>query len=128
MEDNRNDLIVIVAGYTKPMEQFISSNSGLESRFNRFLHFPDYSVDELLAILHLKAKQSGYELSEDAIDSVKSMLALGALTPESFGNARGVRNILEHAVSAQANRLSQLENITKEDLLLLTREDFQPQL
>ena len=124
MEDHRDDLIVIVAGYIEPMEQFIHSNPGLESRFNRFIHFPDYSVEEMLAIFDMRCSQSGYELHEEARGMLKSLLALASMDVKGFGNARGVRNLFEKAVAAQANRLASDPEITKEDLLLLTAEDI----
>lgn len=124
MEDNRDDLIVIVAGYTKLMEEFVHSNPGLESRFNRFLHFPDYTVDEMMAIFDMRCSQNGYTLSEDARDLLRSLLALYSLDVKGFGNARGVRNLFERAVSAQANRLASDPEITKDDLMLLTADDI----
>jgi len=124
MEDNRDDLIVIVAGYIELMEEFIHSNPGLESRFNRFLHFPDYSVDEMMAIFDMRCSQNGYTLNEDARDLLRSLLALYSLDIKGFGNARGVRNLFERAVSAQANRLATDPEITKEDLMTLTADDI----
>ncbi len=124
MEDHRDDLIVIVAGYTELMDDFVHSNPGLESRFNRFLDFPDYSVSEMLDIFGMRCKKSAYRLAEDAKDTLKALLALGALEPKSFGNARGVRNLFERAVSAQANRLAQQESVTRDELMLLTADDI----
>ncbi|MDD3337008.1 MAG: AAA family ATPase [Eubacteriales bacterium] len=124
MEDHRDDLVVIVAGYTELMEEFISSNPGLESRFNRFLNFPDYSVQEMLDIFDMRCGKSGYALAEDARDLLKSLLALLSLDVKGFGNARGVRNLFERAVSAQANRLAQASDITKEMLMTLTADDI----
>lgn len=124
MEDHRDDLIVIVAGYTELMEAFIRSNPGLESRFNRFLHFPDYSIDEMMAIFDLRCHQSGYTLAEDAKPILRDLLKLLSLDVKGFGNARGVRNLFERAVTAQANRLSTDPEITREDLMLLTADDI----
>ena len=124
MEDNRDDLVVIVAGYIELMEEFVHSNPGLESRFNRFLHFPDYSVDEMMAIFDMRCSQNSYTLSDDARDLLRSLLALYSLDVKGFGNARGVRNLFERAVSAQANRLATDPEITKEDLMLLTADDI----
>lgn len=124
MEDHREDLIVIVAGYTNLMEEFIHSNPGLESRFNRFIHFPDYTVEEMLGIFDMRCDKSGYVLAENARDLLKSLLALYSLDTEGFGNARGVRNLFERAVSAQADRLARAEQITREELMLLTAEDI----
>lgn len=123
MEDHRDDLIVIVAGYIELMEEFIHSNPGLESRFNRFLDFPDYTVEEMKQIFEMRCKKSGYTLAEDAVEPLKTMLRLFSLNQKSFGNARGVRNLFERAVSAQANRLAKKESITREELMLLTLDD-----
>ena len=124
MEDNRDDLIVIVAGYTELMEEFVHSNPGLESRFNRFLHFPDYTIDEMMAIFDMRCSQSGYALAEDARPILRELLKLGSLDIKGFGNARGVRNLFERAVTAQANRLAADAHITKEDLMTLTADDL----
>ena len=125
MEDHRDDLIVIVAGYIELMEEFVHSNPGLESRFNRFLDFKDYTVDEMIAIFEMRCHKSGYTLAEDARDLLRGLLALLSLDVKSFGNARGVRNLFERAVSAQANRLAaSTEPITKETLMLLTSDDI----
>ena len=124
MEDHRDDLVVIVAGYTELMEEFIHSNPGLESRFNRFMHFPDYTVEEMLAIFDMRCKKSGYELEADARDLLKGLLALFSLDNKGFGNARGVRNLFERAVSAQANRLASMTDITREQLMCLTSDDL----
>ena len=124
MEDHREDLVVIVAGYTELMEAFVKSNPGLESRFNRFIHFPDYTVQEMLDIFEMRCRKSGYELDGDARELLKSLLALCSLDVEGFGNARGVRNLFERAVSAQADRLARQANVTREQLMLLTADDI----
>ncbi len=124
MEDHRDDLVVIVAGYTKLMETFVHSNPGLESRFNRFMRFPDYTVEEMLAIFDMRCQKSGYTLADDARDLLKSLLALLSLDTDGFGNARGVRNLFERAVSAQADRLASLATVTREELMLLTSADI----
>jgi len=124
MEDNRDDLIVIVAGYTELMEEFVKSNPGLESRFNRFLHFPDYTIDEMTAIFDMRCSQNGYTLAEDARPILRDLLKLKSLDVKGFGNARGVRNLFESAVTAQANRLSTDSDITKDDLMTLTADDI----
>ena len=124
MEDRREDLVVIVAGYIGPMEDFLHSNPGLESRFNRFLHFPDYTVDELAAIFDLRCQKSGYQLAMDARGLLRDILARASQDAVGFGNARGVRNLFEHAVSQQANRLARQSDWTRESLMLLTEEDL----
>jgi SpoVK/Ycf46/Vps4 family AAA+-type ATPase len=124
MEDNRDDLIVIVAGYVELMEEFVHSNPGLESRFNRFLHFPDYSVDEMMAIFDMRCSQSGYTLAEEARSILRDVIKLASMDVKGFGNARGIRNLFERAVSVQANRLAKASEITKDDLMLLTADDI----
>ena len=124
MEDNRDDLVVIVAGYTELMEEFVHSNPGLESRFNRFLHFPDYSVEEMMAIFDMRCSQNGYELAEGARPILKDVIKLHSMDVKGFGNGRGVRNLFERAVTAQANRLATDPDITKEDLMTLTADDI----
>ena len=122
MEDHRDDLVVIVAGYTDLMEKFIHSNPGLESRFNRFLLFPDYTVDEMMAIFKMRCGK-GYVLTEEAEPLVRDYIAEESAAGDSFGNARGVRNIFEHILVAQNNRLAAMENVTREDLTVITADD-----
>jgi len=124
MEDNRDDLIVIVAGYIELMQEFVRSNPGLESRFNRFLHFPDYTIDEMMSIFDMRCTQSGYALAEDARPVLRDVIKLESMDVKGFGNARGIRNLFEKAVTAQANRLATDPEITKEDLMSLTADDI----
>lgn len=125
MEDNRDDLVVIVAGYTDEMHDFLTSNPGLISRFNKYIDFPDYTDDELMAILAMNAKKQGYVVSEGANGVVRAMLeAMTVGDRLDFGNARGMRNTLEKLVQAQANRLANLTcEITKDMLCEITEED-----
>ena len=125
MEDNRDDLVVIVAGYDGLMDDFIHSNPGLESRFNRFLHFDDYSMDEMMAIFKMRCDKGCYTLEAGAEELVRAYIERENDGGISFGNARGVRNLFEKILVQQANRLAQLESVTKEALMLLTREDVQ---
>ena len=122
MEDHRDDLVVIVAGYTDLMEKFIHSNPGLESRFNRFLLFEDYSLDELMAIFKMRCGK-GYILSPEAEPLVRDYIAEESADGDGFGNARGVRNIFEHILVAQNNRLAKMETVTRDDLMTLTADD-----
>ena len=125
MEDHRDDLVVIVAGYTDLMEKFIHSNPGLESRFNKYFQFEDYTAPELLSIFQSMAKKNGYALSEDAEGWLKEDLQdLYDNRDENFGNARDVRNRFEKAVAKQADRLAAMENPTVEQLMELTVEDL----
>jgi SpoVK/Ycf46/Vps4 family AAA+-type ATPase len=125
MEDHRDDLVVIVAGYNELMEDFIHSNPGLESRFNRFLHFDDYSMDEMMAIFRMRCDKGCYTLENGAEELLREYIRRENTDGISFGNARGVRNLFEKILVQQANRLAQLEGVTKEALMLLTREDVQ---
>ena len=122
MEDHRADLIVIVAGYTELMSNFINANPGLESRFNRFLLFEDYSLDELMAIFKMRCGK-GYILSPEAEPLVRDYIAEESADGDGFGNARGVRNIFEHILVAQNNRLAKLDTVTRDDLMTLLPED-----
>ena len=124
MEDYREDLVVIVAGYTNEMEQFLRSNTGLVSRFNKYIDFPDYSDEELLQILEGMAKEAGFHLAKETGELVAHYLQ--TMEPEEkdkFGNARGIRNLFEKMVTAQANRVVGFDNPTVEQLSELMPED-----
>lgn len=124
MEDNRDNLVVIVAGYKKEMEKFLESNTGLISRFNKFIEFEDYAVEELIDILVMMAKKAGMQLNEEAIACVRNRLSgMTRAKMKVFGNARGIRNVFEKIVTNQANRIVQIENITKEKLVQIELED-----
>ena len=122
MEDHRDDLVVIVAGYTDLMDRFIHSNPGLESRFNRFLLFDDYTTDEMVEIFRMQCKKGCYQLTEEAQPLIRDYIAEES-ADDSFGNARGVRNLFEHVLVAQNNRLATMEKITREDLMTITADD-----
>ncbi len=125
LEDMRDDLIVIVAGYTELMEQFVNSNPGLKSRFNRFLEFPDYTVDELMGIFDMRCKKGGYRLKDDqARAALRWKLTEASKDLSTFGNARGVRNLFEQALTKQADRIAGAGEFSKEDLVTLTAEDI----
>lgn len=125
MEDHRDEFVVIVAGYTKPMEIFIHSNPGLQSRFNKFIEFPDYTVDELLAIFDLNCRKYEYVPDPEAREQVKTLLMLRkAQMPENFANAREVRNLFETIITNQARRIAVLEHPTKEEMQKITLEDL----
>lgn len=106
MEDNREDLIVIVAGYPDLMQKFIESNPGLKSRFQKTIHFPDYSAEDLYQVFLKFCKENDYVLSPDGEIYLKEKLEEYVQNSDKyFGNARDVRNFLDIAISAQANRL-----------------------
>lgn len=123
MEDNRDDLVVIVAGYTDLMEAFINSNPGLQSRFNKYLQFDDYSGEEMMGIFSMQCQKNCYTLDTDAEEELQSYWAAVAEAAGEFGNARGVRNAFEKILSIQANRLAEMESVTKEDLMRITASD-----
>lgn len=126
MEDERDDLIVIVAGYTQLMKRFVNSNPGLKSRFNRFMEFPDYTVDEMMGIFNMRCEKSGYTLADDeAKETLRRRIETDSQDVDGFGNARGVRNLFERALARQADRLAAFSTITKEDLMTLTKEDIE---
>ena len=125
MEDMREELVVIVAGYPEPMERFISSNPGLESRFGKYFHFEDYTGEELMRIFESLCRKNKYELEPEAETFCRDMFnALYQDRDENFGNARDVRNIFERSVANQANRLAAMEAPTKEDLMTFLKEDI----
>lgn len=126
MEDYRDSLVVIIAGYPNEMKRFIDSNPGLQSRFNRYISFPDYTSGELYDIFGMYMKKNQYVLSPDAKDCLREALNDAvAHKDRNFGNARFVRNIFEKAIQMQANRLSGRHNLSKEELSELTAEDIQ---
>ena len=126
MEDHRDNLIVIVAGYNEPMERFINSNPGLESRFNRYFEFPDYNGDELSEVFTSMCEKSEYVLTDDAKTYTKEHFhMLYMLRDENFGNARHIRNFFEHIVAIHSDRISTLEEPTREDLTTITLEDLE---
>ncbi len=124
MEDHRDDLVVIVAGYPAPMDEFIASNPGLNSRFRTIVAFDDYRDDEITAILELLADKNDYDLADDTVTRFREILAA---TPrdESFGNGRFARNMLEAAIGRHAWRLRDVEDPTLEDLRTLRRVDLE---
>ena len=125
MEDHRDDLVVIVAGYTGPMEKFIHSNPGLESRFNRYFFFPDYDGNQLTEIFRMQCKKNSYTLTPEADEAALKMFTrLYEERDENFGNGRDVRNCFEDMVVRQSNRVAGMENPGKEDLINVLPEDL----
>jgi AAA+ superfamily predicted ATPase len=125
MENHREDVAVIFAGYTDKMEGFLQRNPGLRSRIAFHVPFEDYSADELLAILELMLRQSGMRLDEETKASLLPRFAIECKSPD-FGNGRYVRNLLEQAKMRQASRLLALDpdSVQRADLELLLTEDF----
>ena len=126
MEDHRDDLVVIVAGYDELMHKFIDSNPGLRSRFNKFFHFPDYVGDDLLKIFERFCENNGYCISEEvSAKLLEQFQEMYENRQEHFGNARTVRNIFETAICCQADRIATLPEMSEEDLIVLTESDIQ---
>jgi SpoVK/Ycf46/Vps4 family AAA+-type ATPase len=124
MEDDRDKLVVIIAGYTNEMKRFIDSNPGLQSRFNRYIDFRDYTGAELFEIYCMYANKNQYKLTPEAAEYLKKFFNYAvAHKDRNFGNARYARNIFEKSIQLQANRLSTVSNATKEQLTLLTIDD-----
>ena len=125
MEDHRDDLVVIVAGYTELMEEFLDSNPGLRSRFNKFINFEDYTAEEEVEILINNCKKQEYMLSRDALEEARRFFTERvANKPEVYANARDVRNYLEKAISNQATRIVGLKDVDKNILAMLEKEDL----
>ncbi|WP_197673225.1 AAA family ATPase [Leptolyngbya sp. O-77] len=125
MEDYRDRLVVIVAGYTDEMSVFIESNPGLKSRFNRYFYFDHFKPEELLAIFENMGKKNHFTLTPEARDTLlKRFEALYVKRDRTFGNGRTVRNLFEKTIEKQANRLAVLSNLTDEVLTTLLPEDI----
>ena len=124
MEDNRDDFIVIVAGYSDLMEEFLDSNPGLRSRFNKIITFEDYMPDELLDIFKSICTKSGMVITEEAEKAVLDYFTERCgQNLKTFANARDIRNFYERAITNQANRLAAIESPTNGQLTTLTIED-----
>ena len=125
MEDHRDDFVVIVAGYTDPMRKFIDSNPGLKSRFNKYIEFPDYSIDELEKIFDMNCNKYDYKIAEDVQHQIRALITAKKLQNiENFANAREVRNLFEEIITNQARRISALENPTSDDMMTIQIEDL----
>jgi hypothetical protein len=123
MEDHRDDLAVVAAGYTDEMATFVATNPGLRSRFTRTIEFADYTDDELVEIFVRMGEASRYHPTEGAISRLRAILAA---TPrdKGFGNARFIRNLFEAAVSRQASRLVHVDEPDPEQLTTLVADDL----
>ncbi|NLM76451.1 MAG: AAA family ATPase [Clostridiaceae bacterium] len=125
MEDYRDDLIVIVAGYPDKMDEFLRSNPGLQSRFNKYINFDDYTPEELLEIFKKMCEKNGYKVTEGALEKIEQILSfLHEARTDSFANARTVRNLFEKLLTIQANRLASYETVSNEDLEAILEEDI----
>ena len=125
MEDHRDDFVVIVAGYTGPMEYFINSNPGLKSRFNKYIEFPDYTLEELEKIFYQNCERYDYIVAEEAKDPIRAMIISRKATKiENFANAREVRNMFEEIITNQARRVAKLENPAQEEIMMITLDDL----
>nr|WP_294781916.1 AAA family ATPase [uncultured Flavobacterium sp.] len=125
MEDHREDLAVVVAGYTEPMKIFIESNPGLRSRFNRYFYFSHFTPAELFQIFESFCSKSDFIVSEDAKEKlIDTFELLDETKNESFGNARVIRNLFEKCVQNQANRIIKLKKVSNKDLKTLTEQDI----
>lgn len=125
MEDHRSNLIVIIAGYTGKIKTFLASNPGLKSRFTTYLHFDDYSPEDMVAIFESFCKKEHYQLGSGAADKLLALFnELYRNRDETFGNARLVRNIFEKSTVNLARRASALAYATRDDLTLIRAEDI----
>lgn len=129
MEDHREDLVVIVAGYTAEMDKLLQSNPGLASRFNRYLHFPDYSPPELIQILQNFCATQSYVLDAAVVPGLQTILGREIQRQsDHFGNARHMRNLFERATEAQAQRVCGLPNVAVTDLQTILIVDVESAL
>lgn len=127
MEDHRENLVVIVAGYPEKMARFVNANPGLKSRFNKFFLFEDYTPDQMLEIFELFCRRAAFQMNRSALELVKSLFdELYAERAEGFGNARDVRNVFECIIGNQANRIVSLAHVNEEILSTITDEDVRP--
>ena len=125
MEDHRDELVVIVAGYQGPMAKFLASNPGLESRFNKYFYFADYNGAELHQIFTGMCKKNGYKADAELDEHLKTYFQeLYEGRDDNFGNGRDVRNLFESLIALQSNRVAALESVTVEDLVTLTKADL----
>ena len=129
MEDDRDKLVVIIAGYPNEMKRFIESNPGLQSRFNRYLNFPDYTPDELFRIFCLYLKKNQYTMNEEAGAYLRGRLEeIVAHKSRNFGNARYVRNVFEKVIQDHANRMVNSRNATEKELSEITVQDLKNEI
>lgn len=125
MENMRDEVIVIAAGYPKEMEDFLNFNPGIRSRFSNIVHFPDYTTKELLQIAERIAADREYKLDREFKERAADRMNMERRSP-NFGNARTVRNIIEQSIKKQSLRISKLQRPTKDDLIWIKAEDLPP--
>lgn len=124
MEDDRDRLVVILAGYTENMTHFIMTNPGLESRFNKYIEFTDYNAEELFQIFMRLAHKYDYLVDEEAQQIIKDLINIEIESKDKqFGNARFVRNLFENILANQANRLANNNTLSSESLRTIVKED-----
>ena len=129
MEDDRDKLVVIIAGYPQEMKRFIESNPGLKSRFNRYINFPDYTAAELLDIFKLYMRKNEYTMNAETERYLFNRLEyIVEHKDRNFGNARYVRNVFEKVIQNQANRISHRHNLGKDELTLINIEDIKKEI
>ena len=126
MEDHRDNLIVIVAGYPDLMERFINSNPGLKSRFNKYIHFPDYNKEELIQIFDGFCQKYDYQLFEEDKEAIYDRIRkMEEEKDENFANARSMRNLFESMITNQASRIAEMDDLKEEDMKSLKAEDLE---
>ncbi len=125
MEDNKENLIVILAGYRREMEHFIRQNPGIKSRFPIHIDFPDFSLEELLRIARLMLEKRQYVLAEESQAKLSNIVAARSRLDENSGNARLVRNLIERAIRRHATRLVGRPEATRDELMLLLPSDLE---
>jgi hypothetical protein len=123
VEDRRDSIVVIVAGYPEEMAEFVDANPGLRSRFPKTIFFPDYSNDELMQIFESLGKKGRYVCDAEARAKVQAWFEAQPRT-KGFGNGRLARNMFEAAVARQASRIVTIDNPTDEQLTTLTAADI----
>lgn len=126
MEDNRDRIVLIVAGYQDPMQVFLDSNEGLRSRFNTYIHFDDYSAEELRKIFGLFCRKNEYQLDPDAEPILEQRIAAEiTANPDNFSNGRFIRNLFEKSIRRQALRIyDQRNDLSKEEAMIIKAEDI----
>ena len=124
MEDYRDDLVVIVAGYVDEMKKFINMNPGLRSRFNKYINFANYSAEEMLDIFRRQCEKTQFILSGEAAEAALDYFRTNQDDP-TFGNARGVRNFFDRVVMAQATRILKLKDPSETEFRTIKKDDIQ---